>query len=532
VPGPALALPGGVSAATRSRGPAGPGEVRETTPGRSLRGRQAAHPGSALPLLVALLLPPAARAESTIEFEGGPIVLGRAPQAAALVRVEEEEKALPLRLAASAGSFGEAERVKRGLWKLAYTPPATRFPQVVIAALWREGGPLQVEFIRFPLHGVAKLPVKASPGYQVTVEVAGRSFGPVTAGEGGQAVVAVVVPPDAEEAVVSARGQVARTLRTVRLEKPDGVRLLAVALRPPGAAGPRVPARLLVAYDPISSEFSPSRLQVSATAGEVAYEKSSGRIHAFRWTPPERLAEQEVSFSVAVEGDAAARATARLSLVPPARTKKDAAPATGTAPRPTPVRAAAAATRPVPLPPPPAASAPVAPRAEPAPAPSLLLAGARAGFTDDFAAFLGPRAGLELWASLPPRWIPWGLPLGLGLGVMAGSATRPASAAGGEAHLSYLPLTLRLAWEARLGRSLVARIGAGGVAAWLRARTPSAQGSAFAAGGLAFASAALPVGRAELFAELSVGSAPATTVAGRVNAAGLAGELGLRVAVF
>jgi len=500
-----------------------------------VRGRQVAHPGPALPLLVALLLPfPTRGVESAIEFEGGPVVLGRVPQATALVRVEEEEKALPLRLAASAGSFAEPARLKRGLWKVAYTPPATRFPQVVIAALWREGGPLQVEFVRFPLHGVTKLPVKVLPGYQVTVELAGRSFGPVSAGDDGQAVVPVVVPPDAEEAVVSARGEVAKTLRTVRLERPDGVRLLAVALRPPGAVGPRVPARLLVAYDPISSEFSPKRFQVSASAGEVAYERSSGRIHAFRWTPPEKLTEKEVAFAVAVDGDPAARAAATLSIAPPTPPPRKASepaakPVTGAVPRPAAARPAAAVARPVPLPPPPAAAAP---RAEPPAAPSLLLVGARAGFTDDFSALLGPRAGLELWASLPTRWIPWSIPLGVGVGVMAGGAYRPASSSSGEAQVSYLPITLRLAWEGRVGRSFVARVGGGGVAAWIRARTPVAQGSAFALGGLAFASAALPVGRAEVFAEVSVGTAPAATVAGRVNAAGLGGELGLRVAVF
>jgi hypothetical protein len=488
-------------------------------------------------------LPSQALAASTIEFEGGQVVLGRAEQVTATVRVEGDDK-LPLHLAASVGAFGEPERVKPGIWRVLYKPPATRFPQTGIAALWRENGNLQVEFLRFPLLGVMKLPVKATAGFQVTADVEGKSFGPVVAGEDGQAVLPVVVPPGAREATVRAKGQIAATLKKVELDAPDGNRLLAVALRPAGAQS-KTPARLLLLYDG-PKDFSTARIQIAASIGTVAHEKSSGTMHAYRWTPPSSSAERTVTFAVTVDGDPASRCTAELSLQPPAA-KPPAKPEWPTAPaaKPTPPEkptaaakgAAGKATAKATVPPP-TATATATPTATatatlaPPAAPAILLVGTRAGFADSLQDLLGPRAGVEAWLSVPPAWVPLGVPLGLGLCLQAGSAKRAATAPAGEAQATYLPLALRLAWEPRVGSRFVGRLGAGMLAAWVKVRTPTGSGSGFAVGPLAFASAAVALGQAELFAELSYGSAAATTAVGRFDAGGLGMEAGLRVGVF
>lgn len=302
-------------------------ELRESRSEAVARARQAAHPGSAAPFLALLLVlvPGAALGkESTLEFEGGMVVLGRSEEFTATVHLGEEEEGppLPLRLAASVGAFGEARRVRAGVWSVPYVPPKARTPQVAIAALWREGGPLQVEFLRFALHGSTRLPVKAGAGSRVTVEVAGRSFGPVEAGADGQAVVPLVVPPGARQAVANVRGQIGATLRTIELETPDGNRLVAVALRPPHAVGNNVPARLLVVYDPLVPVFDRRRILVTPSEGTVAWEKSSGNLHAYRWTPPGKLQSDEIAFDVAVEGDASSRYRTELSLAPPAKRRE------------------------------------------------------------------------------------------------------------------------------------------------------------------------------------------------------------------
>jgi hypothetical protein len=522
-----------MSAGETARDVHGAREARERASGVPGRARQVAHPGrrTPVPLLLALLFPAPALASSAIEFEGGPVVLGRSEQVRATLRVEGDDK-LPLRLAASAGTFGEAERVKPGVWRVTYKPPATRFPQTAIAALWRENGNLQVEFLRFPLLGVMKLPVKATAGFQVTAEVEGKSFGPVVAGEDGQAVLPVVVPPGAREATVRAKGQIASTLKKVELHAPDGNRLLAVALRPAGAQS-RTPARLLLLYDG-PRDFSTARIQIAASSGTVALEKSSGTMHAYRWTPPASIAERKVTFAVTVDGDPASRCTAELLLPPPPGPKV--APVKPDAPAGPQTKPAESGQPAVPEKPTAAAKAAAGASTQTATAgpaaPSILLVGTRAGFADSLQDLLGPRAGVEAWLSVPPAWVPLGLPLGLGLCLQAGSARRAATAPAGEAQATYLPLALRLAWEPRAGGRFVGRLGAGAMAAWVKVRTPARSGGGFAAGPLAFASAAVALGRAELFAEISYGNVPATTSVGRFDAGGLGMEAGLRVGVF
>ncbi len=500
-----------------------PGELRETRTLGGATARQAAHPGRLAPLL--LLLAPFAAAAATIELEGAPLVLGRAEKVAVAIAIEEPEKVAPLRLAVSVGSFSAPERVKPGLYRAEYTPPPTRFPQVAIAALYRDDGKLEVEFLRFPLHGITKLPVKAEPGHQATVEVEGKSFGPVTAGADGAATVALVVPPGAREAQVSVRGTIAATVRRVQLSAPDGNRLLAVALRPSGA-GPRSPARLLVAYEGSASGFHPDRIRVEPSAGAVSYEKSSGTIHGYRWTPPEKpLAE--VTFTITVDRDAGSRAVAALSLSPPPAPRRPdppKPPEKAAAPKPATPRTAPAATAPaqlaaapVPLPPPPAAAAGRG-----------FILGSRAGFVDARNGMLGPRAGLELWSSGPLSL----LPSTYGLVLSVGSGSRAGAGLGGRERMVVAPLALRLGWELRLWNTLVARTGGAVIGAFALGETAAGSGAGFGHGAGVFLSAAFLVRSAEIFAEATWARAPVRTEAGPLEAGGIGVEAGVRVGLF
>jgi len=503
-----------------------PGELRETRTVAGAAARQAAHPGRLAPFL--LLLAPFAASAATLELADGPVVLGRTEKAIATIAIEEPEKVAPLRLAVSAGSFTAPERVKPGLYRTEYTPPTSRFPQIAIAALYRDDGKLEVEFLRFPLHGVTRLPVKAEPGHQATVEVEGKSFGPVTAGEDGTATVALVVPPGAREAQVSVRGTIAATVRKVQLAAPDGNRLLAVALRP-GGAGPKGPARLLVAYEGSASGFHPDRIRVEPSAGTVAYEKSSGTIHGYRWTPPQKL-PAEVTFTVTVDRDAGSKAVATLSLAPPPPPpRKDPPRPAEKAAAPKPVAPRAAPTAPAPAPAAQLATAPTppAPSLAPAAGRSFIL-GSRAGFVDARNGMLGPRAGLELWSSGPLSLLPstWGLVLSVGSGSRAGAGL------GGKERMIVAPLALRLGWELRLWNTLVARTGGAVIGAFALGETAAGSGAGFGHGAGVFLSAALLVRSAEVFAEATWARAPVRTEAGSLEAGGIGVEAGVRVGLF
>jgi len=397
---------------------------------------------------------------------------------------------------------------------------------LAIAALYRDDGKLEVEFLRFPLQGVTRLPVKAEPGYQATVEVEGQSFGPVTAGEDGTATVALVVPPGAREAQVSIRGTIAATVRKVQLSAPEGNRLLAVALRPSGA-GPKGPARLLVAYEGSASGFHPDRIRVEPSAGTATYEKSAGTIHGYRWTPPEKP-PAEVTFTVTVDRDAGSKAVATLSLAPPAPAPRKAEP-------PKPVEKAAApkpaAPRPASAPAPAGQLAAAAPPPAPPPAASGsrgLLLGSRAGFVDARNGMLGPRAGLELWSSGPLSL----LPSTYGLVLSVGSGSRAGSVPGGRERMIVAPLSLRLGWELRLWNTLVARAGGAVIGAFAIGETAAGSGAGFGHGAGAFLSAAFLARSAEVFAEATWARAPVRTEVGSLEAGGIGVEAGVRVGLF
>jgi len=513
---------------TRGTGGSGPqpSEPRETRGPVGAAARQAAHPGRLAPFL--LLLAPFASGAATLELEGAPVVLGRAEKVSATIALDEPEKAPPLLVAVSVGSFSAPVRVKPGLYRVEYTPPTTRFPQVAIAALFRDDGKLEVEFLRFPLHGVTRLPVRAEPGYRVAVEVEGKSFGPVVAGEDGTAAVPLVVPPGAREAQVSIRGSLAATVRKVQLAAPEGNRLLAVALRPSGA-GPRGPARLLVAYEGSARDFHPDRIQVQPSVGTVAWEKSSGTIHGFRWTPPAEKLPAEVTFTVTVVHDEGSRAVATLSQAPPAPPRKPDPPKPAeraAAPKP------AARPTAVPSPPPPAAATALAAAASlPAPAASPargFLLGSRAGYVDARNGMLGPRAGLELWSSGPLSL----LPTTYGLVLSVGSGSRAGAGAGGRDRMIVAPAALRLGWELRAWNLLVARAGGAIIGAFAIGETGLGSGAGFGHGAGAFLSAAVLVRSAEVFAEATWARAPVRTDAGSLEAGGVGLEAGVRVGLF
>lgn len=466
----------------------------------------------ALAALLAVAAPPASADPPAVRFDGGRLILGRTPSAVLTIAIDEEERWRPLRIAVSAGSVSEPEQVCPGIWEATYTPPATRFPQLVTAALWREGLGQEVAVVRFPLHGATRLPVKADPGAEVAVEVAGERFGPVAAGADGLAPVPIVVPPGAREARVLVRRGDEGAERRVKLDAPAASRSLAVALLPPDGAPASVLPRLVLVQDG-GPRLDPAKVRVVASAGAVALEpaaplargarpgrsKEAGepQLVAWRWTAP-RPAPAAVTFDLFVEGAAQPRASAALTLAPPP---------------------------PVPLPPPPVASLPqtASPPAEAARSP-IWIAG-RAGYASAGEGASGPRAGVELWADV----LPGRLPLGAGLLATAGLGRRSTSA--GTADVVLVPVSIRAGWDLRLHGALRGRAGAALTGAFASGSGPSGSGSGLGAGAGLFGSVTWLGGPVDLFAEISLGRVPVETPAGRFDAGGLALDVGARLAV-
>jgi hypothetical protein len=169
-------------------------------------------------LLASLLASPGAAlaAPPRVQAEAAHLVLG--DKAALPLTVTPSRPGAVLRAAANAGTLAELPAEKGGevggARRFVYRPPPGRAPRTALLAFWEEGeGAPELAVHRVPLHGRLSLKVATRPGAEVTVQVAGRDFGPVRASRAGGAAVDVEVPPDVTRAQVEARSaqQVKRT---------------------------------------------------------------------------------------------------------------------------------------------------------------------------------------------------------------------------------------------------------------------------------------------------------------------------------
>jgi hypothetical protein len=274
--------------------------------------------------LVALLLavPGGARAAS-IGIEGGAIVLGRTESSPVTIRVDEapgtEDR--PLRLSVNVGTFSDPVRVGPGKYRAVYVPPSTRFPQVALAAVWRETGPdARIEFLRFPLFGLTRIPVTAKAGAEVRARTTFDSFGPVTADRRGRAQIPVSVPPDVHEAqiLIQDRGG-ASVAKTVPIEVPPYNRLTAALVPHAVVADGQSWVRLDALYDLGGADVPPDRVKVQPSVGTAVFQSAGRGRYVFRYVPPTGTTASAIAFSVSVQGDPVAKAAAKLTIgLPPA----------------------------------------------------------------------------------------------------------------------------------------------------------------------------------------------------------------------
>ncbi len=274
--------------------------------------------------LALFVCPPAFAADASLQLEKSPIVLGQTESVAVAITISEPagEELRPLRLAVNVGSFSPVQRVGQGKYRAVYTPPSTRFPQVALVAVWRESGAeAPIEFLRIPLYGSTKLPVGAKKRSKVTVLVGEQSFGPVVVDD-GNVEVPITVPPGVADAELRVREPNGNSLtRRLPIDVPAYNRVTAALVPHAIVADGKAQARLDVFYDKAEAGMQASRLKVTASVGAVTFERATGGRFVYWYRPPAGSPAAAVEFGVAVEGDARAKASARLTLglTPPAR---------------------------------------------------------------------------------------------------------------------------------------------------------------------------------------------------------------------
>ena len=251
-------------------------------------------------------------------LDKSPLVLGRTDAVQTTLRLREapgEEEILP-RLSVNVGSFGRLFRVSDGVYRARYTPPSTRFPQIVLVAVWRPSRPdAPIEFLRFPLYGVTRVPVTTEPGSEVKIDVGEESFGPATTDEKGHAELPIVIPPGSTEAVVVARSKGGLVTQKKVSVSPPPYNRLTVALAPRAIpADGKSEARVEVFYDVERPAPPPEHVHVSATLGALRFESADGSRYVYRYTSPLHTPREVVPFTVTVDGDPSAKASIELLL--------------------------------------------------------------------------------------------------------------------------------------------------------------------------------------------------------------------------
>lgn len=275
-------------------------------------------------VLCAVLAPAVSRA-SSINIEGGAVVLGKTESVPITIRVDEPPGAelRPLRLAVNVGSFSEPTRLGPGKYRAIYIPPSTRFPQLALVAVWRETGPdAPIDFLRFPLFGSTRISVTTQRGAQVRAQVGFDDFGPFTADAKGVANIPVAVPPEvlsANLAITDTTGVVVK--KTVPVSVPTYNRLTAALVPHAVVADGNSWVRLDVLYALGGAAVPADRIRVRPSVGSATIQSALGGRYVFRYVPPAGTPAGSVSFAITVDGDPVARAGAKLTLglPPPAK---------------------------------------------------------------------------------------------------------------------------------------------------------------------------------------------------------------------
>jgi len=450
------------------------------------------HIAPALAALALAAAPPAAAA-TTVTPEPSPIILGRTQVVALVLQLDPALASAPgrLRVRASVGDLGDPVDVGSGKVRMSYAPPPTKFPQMALLAVWKEtSGPADVEFVRLPLYGVTKLEASSRPGAEVRARAGDETYGPAIAGKNGEAVIAVPIPPGARDVVLLAKVGGVTTERTVEVETPPYNRLGAVvtpSALPPGFDGV---GRLDVLYD-VSGPVDPAAVHAKASAGTLTFEKVDGARLRYRWelrgAPP-----AEVTFTVAVDGDAVSSATCS------ARKSAEGGLA--------------------------------------------VRVGARLGFTQSLGAMAGPRAALDGWATFNPGGVPLGVGLTAGYGagaeqeITGGSAAVPLT----RADVTLFPVAVRVGFlPLRLGGvSLMA--GAGFTTTFTHYQTfvgrvetePGVDLWRMAPSALLFAGGTWNLGPGQAFGEVVLSWAGVDDPSFRAQTGGLGFEVGYRFDVM
>jgi hypothetical protein len=221
--------------------------------------------------------PPATRVSLTVEPPTP--VKGQDKQARLTVRMLQpdglpEDSGAPPVLAVNVGRVEALERAGPGTWTARYVLPDTRYPEVaVLVALsaWPHPQSIHGAYGKalVPLATAVELPGRTEPNAQLSVTLAGTTFGPVRTAPDGRFRLPIIVPPGhdtAEASAVDAAGNARRSRMNLGLPPTDGLACVLHPRRLP--ADGHAQARLLCATsDALGQPVERAHVSVSVSQG-------------------------------------------------------------------------------------------------------------------------------------------------------------------------------------------------------------------------------------------------------------------------
>ncbi|MFY0521950.1 hypothetical protein ACN28I_01630 [Archangium gephyra] len=227
-----------------------------------------------------VLGPPATQV--SLEVEPPAPVKGRDKEARLTVRMLQpdgtpDDTGAPPVLRANVGRVEELERTGPGTWRARYVLPDTRYPEVAILvalSAWPHPQSIYGAYgkVLVPLAASVELPGRTEPNANLSVTIAGTTFGPVKAAPDGRFRLPVIVPPGhnvGQVRAVDPAGNVRRSRADLALPPTDGLACVLNPQRLPADGVSR--ARMLCATsDAYGRPVQDARVTASVRGGALS----------------------------------------------------------------------------------------------------------------------------------------------------------------------------------------------------------------------------------------------------------------------
>ncbi|HEX8704880.1 MAG TPA: hypothetical protein VF815_38965, partial [Myxococcaceae bacterium] len=198
---------------------------------------------------------------------------------------------------ASVGRVEELTRVEPGTYRARYVLPTTNYPEVAILvalSAWPHPQSIHGAYgtVLVPLAAAVELAGNTEPDAQISISIAGTTYGPAQAASNGSFRLPVVVPPGnplAQSRVVDRAGNVERRPFNLGLPPTDGLSCVLNPPRLPADGASR--ARMLCAASDARGRLVPeARVTAKARHGTLqGPQRAAGGLLEWIYTPPQGL---------------------------------------------------------------------------------------------------------------------------------------------------------------------------------------------------------------------------------------------------